>query len=75
VRHLRISPKQREQITHIEAPGCIVNITVRLREDSSGREVTGVEVIPDPGCDMPDLGHKQRRGGSFYMRVRHPEED
>lgn len=55
----RINVTSRSQPLHIEAPGCIVNITHGLR-DSDGREVTSVEILCDADFKLPD--HNDRTG-------------
>jgi hypothetical protein len=42
----RITVRRIGDIMHIEAPGCIVNITVGLH-DREGRDVTAVEITAD----------------------------
>ncbi len=43
---IRVSKQDRGKLVHLEAPGCIVNVRVGL-QDSEGREVTAIEIIPD----------------------------
>jgi hypothetical protein len=39
-----------DDVLHIETEGCIVNIRIGL-EDTEGREVTSVEILPDETTD------------------------
>ena len=48
---------------HIEAPGCIVNIRLGLR-DLSGRRVTSIEIIPDQ-----QIGEEWTLDGQSQVRV------
>lgn len=41
-----ISPRSRDKLLHIEAPGCIVNVQIGLT-DRNGRSVTRVDVYAD----------------------------
>lgn len=43
---IRHTASARDKLLHVEAEGCIVNIHVGL-QDSEGRAVTAVEIIPD----------------------------
>lgn len=46
MRTITISERSRCKWLHIEAPGCIINITIGLH-DSDGRPVTNVSVAAD----------------------------
>lgn len=45
-RNISISRTSRHKTLHVEAPGCIINITVGLSDDD-GREVTRIAVSAD----------------------------
>lgn len=63
MRTISFSGKRGTRVLHVEAPGCIVNITKRLT-DTLGREVTRVDIHADqyhgePQCyiyDNPTAG-------------------
>ena len=65
-----------DRITHIEAPGCIINVHVGLT-DTEGRSITSVEVLCDeyagePEWTIPDFpvdGSTRPRHG-LHIRVR-----
>ena len=69
MRRIQISERARSNVTHIEAPGCIVNITHGLSEARTGRGVTSIEVIPNSDCDLPDATGQR----VVNVRVRFPE--
>lgn len=53
------SSRSKDKLLHIEAPGCIINIQVGLR-DSAGRPVTSIQIkcdeyAGDPNCYLPDF--------------------
>jgi hypothetical protein len=51
-------PRSKDNVLHIEAPGCIVNITRNLITFDQ-RVVTHVEVIPDEGWDIDGNRHNR----------------
>lgn len=68
MRTVRFYPR-RASTLHIEAPGCIVNITTTLT-DTEGRKVTAIEIIADrykgEEWHMPDFNQTQ----AMSVRVR-----
>jgi hypothetical protein len=52
MRTISFSGKRGTRVLHVEAPGCIVNITKHLT-DQLGREVTRVDIQADQYADEP----------------------
>jgi hypothetical protein len=75
MRRITISERSRHDVTHIEAPGCIINIRHRLT-DIAGRRVVSVQVIPDrcmgERWELPDFPDA---GSSLNVRVRQVDSD
>jgi hypothetical protein len=64
-----ISNRSKHKLLHIEAPGCIVNITVGLT-DTAGNGITSIaikcdEYAGDPKCYLPDFDN----GKNLNVRV------
>ncbi len=46
MRRIALNPHSREKLLHIEAPGCIINITIGLT-DPNGHPVTPIDITAD----------------------------
>lgn len=67
-RHIQFSANSRFEVLHVEAPGCIVNITKGLGS-TDGEDVTHVEIIAhdSEGWEIKANGLVRRR--SLGMRL------
>jgi len=64
-----IRATKNDQVLHIEAPGCTVNVYLGLR-DESGASVTTVEVLPDRKPGAWELAGYPPEHKSACVRVR-----
>jgi len=61
--------RSKDQLLHVEAEGCIVNIRIGLT-NMDGQEVTSVEIIPDNYC-----GERWTLEGAINNRIIKQQED
>lgn len=69
MRRINFTNPRKEDVLHIEAPGCVVNVRIGLTTED-GRRATAVEVLADGYAGTGNQWSLPDHGGGRHVAVR-----